>query len=262
MGVQTHISLEQAQKLFSGFSLHNLQATVHGVMDTTYLLDNYVLKHYEREIDTKIQADKERLSHFVANGLNTPLHLDSASKWHLYSRLDGNVPKSIHYFHIQALARFVAKLHTLTYKREANNSFLEQYNLHDILDFTKKNHYIYYKKLQSLQNIEQREDGFIHGDIFKDNTLFEGEKLGIFDFIDGGMGAFSFDIAVILVSFNPKKRSSYIKLFLNTYNQKAPKKISLYDLEKQIKNASKLYGLLRIQKYKNPKKAKLLANLW
>jgi hypothetical protein len=36
----------------------------------------------------------------------------------------------------------------------------------------------------------------------------------------------------------------------------------MQELQKQIQNAAKLYALLRIQKYKNPKKAKELANLW
>jgi homoserine kinase type II len=262
MGVQTEITLQEVQALFPHFTLSNLEKTADGVMDTTYLLDNYVLKRYERDIDTKVEVDAQLLKRFSQNGLNTPLHLASSKEWHLYSRLQGKSLHTTRYFHIQALARFLASLHTLTYKKEHTDLFLEEYDISDILMFSKKHHYYYYKKLQSLQGFQQKEDGFIHGDIFKDNTLFDGEKIGVFDFIDGGIGAFSFDVAVALMAFNPYKKISLTRLFINTYNQRAPQKISLPEIQEQIQNAAKLYALLRIQKYKNPKKAKQLANLW
>ena len=262
MGVQTAITLQEAQKLFKDFKLKNLQKTTNGVIDTTYLLNNYVLKRYEREIDSKIQRDKALLRVLYESGLNVPLHIASSKEWHLYSRLKGSVPKTTCYFHIQALARFLASLHTLTCKQHQKKLFLEAYDITKMLNFTKQNYYGYYKKLQSLSSFTQRKDGFIHGDIFKDNTLFEGEKLGVFDFIDGGVGSFSFDIAVTLMAFNPSKRHALTRLFLNTYNQKAPKKVSPQELQKEMKNAAKLYGLLRIDKYKNTQKAKELANFW
>ncbi len=262
MGVVTTITLTEAQKLFPNFSLRKLIPTSDGVMDTTYLLDNYVLKHYERDIEKKIVEDSKLLHHLNRNGLNTPLHLASSQGWHLYSRLRGSRLTTTHYFHIQAVARFLAKFHTLTAKHHLQTPFLDGYELTEILKQTKETHYFYYKKLQELQNFHQQKDGFIHGDIFKDNTLFDGEKLGVFDFIDGGVGAFSFDIAVALMAFNPHQKSSLLQLFLNTYNQRAPRKIKIKELQKEIKNAAKLYALLRIQKYKNPKKAKELANLW
>jgi homoserine kinase type II len=262
MGVKTSISLQEAQTLFPHFSLKNLKETSDGVMDTTYLLDNYILKHYERNLSTKILTDAKIIDLLYTNGLNTPQLLASNKEWHLYSRLQGSLPKSISYFHIQALARFMAKMHTLTYKKSVKGRFLEEYNLSNILEYCKKEHYFYYKKLQILKHFKLQYDGFIHGDIFKDNTLFHGEQIAVFDFIDGGLGEFSFDIAVALLSFNANKRSSYTKLFLNTYNQNAPYKVSVRKVEKQIKNAAKLYALLRLDKYKNPKKAKELANFW
>ena len=262
MGVRTPISLEEAQALFPSYQLKNLQETTDGVMDTTYLLDDYILKHYERDIDEKLLRDSKILELLKTKGLNTPLHLASAKGWHLYSRLEGEVPRSISYYHIQALARFLSKMHSITRHYHGGKEFLSEYNLINILEYCKEEHYFYYKKLQSIESLILRNDGFIHGDIFKDNTLFHGEKIGVFDFIDGGVGAFCFDVAVALVAFNAHKRKSYMKLFCKTYNQHAPRKIQLQSIEKHIKNAAKLYGLLRIEKYKNPKKAKELANLW
>ena len=262
MGVQTPLSLQEAQTLFPSFNINTLTPTTDGVMDTTYLTEMYVLKHYEREINHKIKTDAKILQTFSHHKLNTPQLLASENGWYLYTRLKGDVPKSISYFHIQALARFLAKMHLLSQKLNAKEVFLQEYNLKKTLTFTQRKYYFYYKKLQSLKYFQVKEDGFIHGDIFKDNTLFDGEKIAVFDFIDGGLGEFSFDIAVALVAFNPHKKTSFTKLFLNTYNQHAPKKVTIKELKKQVKMAAKLYSLLRIQNYKNPAKAKLLSNLW
>ena len=260
MGIQTPLTLAEAQALFPTFEIESLLPTEDGVMDTTYLTQKYVLKHYERDIEERIRSDRELLTLLSEKKFNTPRYLSSSKGWHLYSRLKGSLPQTTHYFHIQALARFLRELHSIRFKSEQR--FLEPQRLQKILNYTKEHHFYYYKKLHSLTHFSLKNEGFIHGDIFKDNTLFCGEKIAVFDFIDGGMGSFSFDIAVALLSFNPSKRQSYLKLFLQTYNQKMRRKLQKHDIEKEIQNAAKLYALLRIEKYKNIKKAKELANLW
>jgi len=262
MGVKTSITLQEVRKLFPSYTFKNLTPTEDGVIDTTYILDDYILKHYERDIDTKIESDRKRLYFLKSSGLNVPLCLAQNGSWFLYEKLRGEVPKHIELKHIQALARFMAKMHRVNYKNYARESFLEQYDLNASLYTLQKSFYFYYKKLASLAHYTQKNDGFIHGDIFKDNTLFHHDKIAVFDFIDGGNGSFVFDIAVALVAFNPHKRQSFTKVFLNTYNQTAPFKISHEELTKEIKNAAKFYGLLRISTHKNSKKAKKLSNLW
>ncbi len=262
MGVQRELTLQEAQQLFCDFEIKSLSPTKDGVMDTTYLSKHYVLKYYEREMGEKILQDAERLEKLSQAQLNTPRYLAQSQGWHLYTRLQGQTPKSTQLYHIQSLARFMAKMHQETSQHHCSKLFLEQYQLKKTLTSLKKEFFYYYKKFQTLQDIKERNDGFIHGDIFCDNTLFEGKKIAVFDFIDGACGAFSFDIAVALVAFNPHKRHSFTQLFLNTYNQKAPKKIHKEELQAQIKIAAKLYALLRIQKHKTTTKAKQLANLW
>jgi len=262
MGVQRKLSLQKAQQLFCDFEIETLTPTKDGVMDTTYLSKYYVLKYYEREIGEKISHDTKLLERLSQARLNTPRHLAQNQGWHLYTRLQGETPKNTQLYHIQSLARFMAKMHQETSQYHCSTLFLEQYQLKKTLSSLKKEFFYYYKKFQTLQNIKEQNDGFIHGDIFCDNTLFEGEKIAVFDFIDGACGAFSFDIAVALVAFNPHKRHSFTQLFLNTYNQKAPKKIQKKELLAQIKIAAKLYALLRIQKHKTTTKAQQLANLW
>ena len=262
MGIKRIITLEEIQNLFPEFTFTYLYPTTDGVMDTTYISDNYVLKFYERDIKKRVKYDAKNLQNLQMIGLYVPKLVTHSQGWYLYEKLQGATPKSTSYFHITALARFLAKLHTSTYKKKTLYHFLEGYNLESILQSTKQNNYLYYKKLQSLQTFTMQEDGFIHGDIFKDNTLFKAQKLGVIDFIDSGSGSFAFDLGVTLLSFNPKQKSSLQKLFLETYNQHAPTKISKTELQKAISDAAKIYALLRIHTYKNPQKAKLLANLW
>ena len=257
MGVITRITLKEAKELFPSFNINSLSPSKSGIMDTTYLTDKFVLKKYERDVD--IKRDIQLLSTLSAVSLPVSKYLAQNGEWFLYEKLKGSEPKTIKSYHVQALARFLAKFHRQTQNMKCNSAFIENFNLKEILYFTKCNYFFYYKKLQSLQNYKPKNDGFIHGDIFKDNTLFNKDKIGVFDFIDGGCGEFVFDMAVCLVAFDAKKHSSYfINLFLNTYNQSTPKKIKREELINTMKIASEFYALLRIDKYKNPNKAKEL----
>jgi len=262
VGVITTITLSEINAIFPSYNFTKITPTSDGVMDTTYILhtqdSSFILKKYERQMGSKIEKDRELLKTLSSAGLNVPLLLDSNKEWYLYKKLDGKVPTNIETYHIQALARFMAKLHSQTKKMPQETLFITNYKLDETLLFTKKNFFSYYKKLQTLQTYRVKNDGFIHGDIFKDNTVFDGSKIGVFDFIDGGYGEFSFDIAVALVAFNGKKHPLFVQLFLNTYNQKAPKKIAKDELLSMMTLASNFYALLRIQKYKNTKKAKEL----
>ena len=262
MGVITEIKLKELNTLFTTYNFTNIRATSNGVMDTTYIVSNatqsFILKKYERDISRKIENDSQLLCELNAIGLNTPLLLETNSEWYLYKKLKGVEPKVIKTHHIQALARFMSTFHRETKNREANTLFIENYNLQKILLYTKQNFYYFFKKLQDIQEYKSKNDGFIHGDIFKDNTVFHGSKIGVFDFIDGGNGEFLFDISVALMAFDAKKHPLFIELFLNTYNQNSVKKVEKKELLKMMLLASKLYALLRIDKYKSTKKAKEL----
>ncbi|MBC8238102.1 MAG: phosphotransferase [Helicobacteraceae bacterium] len=263
MGVLTQISLQELKGLFPLYNFIELTPTHSGVIDTTYILSNnnqsYILKKYERDIKTKIDQDRDTLKKLKLSGLNVPECIEESQGWYLYEKLQGKVPENIRTYHIQALARFMGGLHSQQSKQQHTSSFMQNYDCNKILSYLKSHHFAYYKKLQFLHNFSMPNDGFIHGDIFKDNTVFDKEKIGVFDFIDGGEGSFSFDAAVALIGFDAKKHSPYfINLFLKTYNQHAPKKLQKKELLEQLDIASGFYALLRINKYKNTTKAKEL----
>ena len=263
MGIKTKIALDKLNKIFPPYDFKKLIPTTSGIIDTTYIVftdkSGYILKKYERDISEKIESDKKLLNELKSVGLNVPTCIAESGEWFLYEKLDGVQPKVVKSYHIVALGRFLATLHQHTYKKDCSCKFIDSYEIDKLLKYTKNNFFSHYKKFQFLEFFKMKNDGFIHGDIFKDNTVFDGYKIGVFDFIDSGCGSFSFDCAVGLVGFNSPS-NFYINLFLNAYNQKAPKKLDKKELLSQIKIASKFYALLRINKYKNTKSAKELMN--
>ncbi|MCD6433560.1 MAG: phosphotransferase [Sulfurimonas sp.] len=259
MGVKTLITLEEVNRLFPSYNFKNLKPTSSGIIDTTYIVDDFILKKYERNIKTKIDEDIKLLNDLKALGLNVPVCLDKNGEWYLYEKLKGEEPKNIKSFHIQELARFLARFHSFSYKKSSNSNFIDQKEVSSLLNYTKSNFFSYYKKLQFLEKQKVKNDGLIHGDIFKDNTLFDGRKIGVFDFIDSADGSFSFECGVALVGFDvKKKRDFFINLFLLNYNQHAPKKIEKKELLEQMVMACGFYALKRIHKYEKTKKAKEL----
>lgn len=262
MGVKTEISLAELNTLFVSYNFTKIIPTSNGIIDTTYIVQtktaSYILKKYERDIKEKIQEDIKLLTKLNSFGLNVPSFIEQSGEWFLYEKLKGSEPKVIKTFHIQALGRFLARFHSLTYKKTCNSSFMQNYEIPKLLNSIKNKHYVYYKKLQYLKKYDLIDDGLIHGDIFKDNTVFENEKIGVFDFIDSACGNFVFECGVALVGFGVFKNNYFINSFLRTYNQKAPKKISKKELLLQIDMACGFYALLRIDAHKNTKKAKEL----
>lgn len=224
------------------------------MVDTTYLSESYVIRFYERDIKEKIKLDASILLRLHTEGLNVPRLLEVSEDWYLYERLKGDSPRTIKLSHIQAIARFMAKFHTqkITHPEDC----LEKYTIKKTLSEIKQHYFRFYKELEPLKEYKMRCDGFIHGDMFVDNTLFDEQKIAVFDFIDGGSGTYLFDIAVALLSFNPHNRPLYTNIFLSTYNQRAHKKINLDELHKTIKMAGLFYAMLRIESQKNTSRAK------
>ncbi|TKI70964.1 phosphotransferase [Sulfurimonas crateris] len=263
MGVKTLITLSELNRLFASYEFTELVATTSGIIDTTYIVstskNQYILKKYERELSNKIVEEIRVLGELKSIGLNVPLCIAKSSEWYLYEKLQGSQPKSVKSFHIQALARFLARFHKHTYKKSCSSNLIDKDEINSLLNYAKRNYFSYYKKLEFLKNYAPKNDGLIHGDIFKDNTVFEGRKVGVFDFIDSTCGSFAFDVAVTLVGFESLRHTPYfLNLFLNTYNQHAPRKLNKKNVATELERASAFYALKRINSYKNTQKAKEL----
>ena len=249
MGIKTKITLTRLNHLFPSYNVIEIIPTTTGIMDTTYIIntqtDSYILKHYDREIS--VLKNAKLLDELKDAGLNVSTLLEKKDSWYIYSKLKGQEPKHIKTFHIQSLARFLAKMHKYTYKKNLNNTFVKKQEINKMLKEILKHNYYSFKKYSSLQTINFENNGIIHGDIFKDNTVFDSSTIGVFDFSDSGDGSFAFDAGIALFGFEiDTKNRLFINLFLNTYNQNTTKKLTTKELQKYIKIASDFYGLKRI----------------
>jgi len=261
MGVKRALTCKEAQSLFSNYTIDSITPSVSGIIDTTYIAKDYIIKRYERSIDERIEADIKLLADLRNLGLNVPRYLTQKDKWYLYEKLQGTMPTHIRLFHMHSLARFLAQFHHYTHKKTALIDIIDKNEIESSLHFLKNNFYFYYKKLASLRDYKAKTDGIIHGDIFKDNTLFQAEKVAVFDFIDAGNGSFIFDMAVLLIGFGIKKHHlCKITLFLKTYNQHAPLKQSKKELLHVMDMAAYFYTLKRIYRYKSTQKVLLISH--
>jgi Ser/Thr protein kinase RdoA (MazF antagonist) len=263
MGVKTVITLRELNSLFPTYKFTKIIPTIPGIIDTTYIIHTkdaqYILKKYERDIGHKIALDIKLLDAIKSGGLNVPLFLDNNADWFIYEKLEGEHIKSVRSYHIQALARFMAQMHKETAKLEDAKGLMVEDEVSLSLKYVKANFFGNNKKFESLKYITHNHDAIIHGDIFKDNTIFNNSKIGVFDFIDSSYGSFTYDAAVALVGFDVRERHEYfINLFLINYNQKAPKKLKKSELIKNMKTAANFFALKRVYEYKNTSKVKEL----
>jgi len=249
VGVKTQISVAKLQQLFPSYGFTKLTPTTSGVIDTTYIAytptTSYILKYFERDIEQKVAKDALLLKELQRQGLNVPRHLSASQGWHLYTRLKGVSPSRVRAYHLQALAQFLSTMHKE--RRVSSFGAKRALPIKKELHYVKKHYFSYYKCMLFLKSFRDRDEALIHGDIFKDNTLFEGKKIGVIDFIDSFRGSFAFDVGVALVGFDVKLTDEYsLSLFLNTYNQKRVKKLSKVEAREMMRVASFYYGLKRI----------------
>jgi len=263
MGVITKITLDELNKIFPAYNFTKITPTKSGIVDTTYRVYTqkkaYILKKYERDISSRIIQDTEILQKLNLAGLNVPICLDFSAGWYIYKMLNGSEPQDIKSYHIQALARFLASLHKQTSNVKCDSTQRFKDEILEALNYTKIHFFYYYKRFESLKEFKHKENLFIHGDIFKDNTIFNGNKIGVIDFIDSMCGTYIFDVAVALVGFGVKEKDNYkINLFLLNYNQHIQKKLIKKEILEMMQVASNFYALKRVYKYKNSFKAKEL----
>jgi len=251
MGVKSALSLEKANRLFEGRRFEKLEATTDGIIDTTYIARSgasaFILKKYEEAGRERIEAERRLLERFSRCGITVPSHLASSGEWHLYSCLKGEKVTRANHLHLQSVARTLAKMHRCTHS--GHHPIFDPKETALQLRRVRAKDYSSYRRLYRLRGYRPKREGVIHGDLFVDNALFDGSRIGVIDFIDAGEGSFAFDLGVAALDWALRGRSlGYLRLFLRAYNQHAPRKITLHELTEEIKNAAAFYTLSRIDK--------------
>ena len=243
MGIKTKISKKQLPKKYQKY---NLIETTDGISDSVYLLDNlYVLKVFENQTKQQIQNEQNLL--IILKKLQVPSVVDvfniNNKYTIIYTQIDGFSVKYPTKKDIEQIGLFLKKQHILTKNKKSSNVKLyEKRRVKELVLLTKNKKLLkYYLNI----NIELKNDGIIHGDIFTDNAKFKDEKLmGVYDYNEACEGDFLFDLAVITISWcfeNKKLNNEKLNILLDAYDTKIDK---IYFIE-YIKYALVYYATTR-----------------
>ena len=233
MAVYTKVSETELNSFLQGYNLgtdYQLQGLMGGTENTTYRIsytgqngadsENYILTLFE-------QGDHSDLGYFVAlltqlrdKGLTTvtaPLANNQGEYLHtlsdkpalLFPCLIGTHPEQPNIEQAKAIGNWLAQMHVT-----AQSFDLHKPNLRTI-DWMKRVAPDLLPLLDEMdQQLMQREishfadlleecpnlpEGILHGDLFRDNTFYQGDKLsGVIDFYNGCNGHLLYDLSVVL----------------------------------------------------------------
>ncbi len=220
MGIKSTINSSMLPKRYQQY---NLIPTVDGVMATTYLLDDiYVLKLFEPDTQTDVLENEvtllSRLVDLPIPKVVEQFTIDKKSVI-IYTQIQGDSISKPTIEHIEEIAKFLKAFHiqSRNIKICCKDKF-QKIELKELIDKSRNISLLNY--FHSI-NLNSKNDGVIHGDLFTDNCKFKAGKIsGVYDFSDICMGDFYFDLAVVAVGWcfedeflNMKK----VKVLLDNY---------------------------------------------
>ena len=221
MGVKFEIDRQSLPIDYRGYSLI---PTSDGVVSTLYLLDDrYALKIYDDETPQQsIDEEISLLSHIAT--LKVPQIVDTfrvdGKRAILYTQISGESPQEPTLGQISQIGRFLSDLHITTQGMNSSNpDIFGRAHLEKLISTL--HHPTLYHHYSTIE-CHLRADGIIHGDLFRDNAKFEGDRLsGVFDFSDTCVGDFRFDLAVVALDWcfdGEKLNSTKIDTLLESYH--------------------------------------------
>lgn len=248
MSVYTTLTLKEVKDFAAPYGLEviDLIPIQGGIQNTNYFLvcenQQYVLTVFE---DMDEQAAGELvpvLQHLGQAGLAVPVPLSHSGKAihtlknkpaQIAPRMMGEHPIPSTVAQAEAIAIAQAKMHVALKDFKLERAFVRDhaywYNVaQEIKPSLNAADKVLLGKLLGLYEAltavyPDRPRGFIHSDLFRDNTLFEGDQLkGILDFYELNKDEFLFDIAITLndfctnypeVTLNEEKANAFLKAY-------------------------------------------------
>lgn len=248
MSVYTTLTLKEVQDFAAPYGLEviDLIPIQGGIQNTNYFLvcenQQYVLTVFE---DMDEQAAGELvpvLQHLGQAGLAVPVPLSHSGKAihtlknkpaQIAPRMMGEHPMPSTVAQAEAIAIAQAKMHVSLKDFKLERAFVRDhaywYNVaQEIKPSLNAADKVLLGKLLGLYKAltavyPDHPRGFIHSDLFRDNTLFEGDQLkGILDFYELNKDEFLFDIAITLndfctnypeVTLNAEKANAFLKAY-------------------------------------------------
>ncbi|MGZ5129735.1 MAG: homoserine kinase [Caldimonas sp.] len=228
MAVFTEVSFDEAARLIGGLgigALRELKPCAGGIENTNYFADTsegrYVLTLFERLRAEELPFYLELMKHLADRGLPVPgPHADASGKLLLslkgkpaavVDRLPGEHHLAPDVADCASVGTMLAGLHLAAFDfalAQPNLRGLEWWiatvptvlpHLEPELAALMSDELAYQRRLAETPAYAALPRGPIHGDLFRDNVMFEGHILaGVFDFYFAGVDSLLFDIAVAL----------------------------------------------------------------
>jgi homoserine kinase type II len=224
MSVFTTLSLEEVSVWLKDFSigkLVKLKGIAAGITNTNYFVitdqQKYVLTIFEKHTADELPYFVSLMAHLANHGVPCPspvldkhgvaLHLLKGKPALMVTCLNGEDVATPNLAQVKQVASTLAKMHL------AGESFTEtgsnQRGQHwfdstaqmvmpklDALDATLLSSELNYQKGLNVMDLPR---GVIHGDLFRDNVLFDGDKLGGFiDFYYACNDILAYDVAIAM----------------------------------------------------------------
>ena len=294
MAVFTEVSFDQAAQLLSRLNLGSLQAfkgIPAGIENTNYFADTsqgrYVLTVFERLSFEQLPFYLHLMKHLAGKGIAVPdPQADAAGEilHHLHgkpaavvNRLPGGHHLAPTADHCAQVGAAMARMHLAgrDYPRH-------QPNLRGLAWWTEtvpvvlpfltseqstliQNELLFQQQLAASASYAELPAGPIHADLFRDNVMFDGDRLsGFFDFYFAGVDTDLFDIAVCLndwcIDLNTGKlEEDRAAAFVAAYDaQRALSSIELRLLPALMRAGALRFWISRLWDFHLPREASVL----
>jgi homoserine kinase type II len=254
MSVYTTLTLKEVQDFTAPYGLNvaDLIPIQGGIQNTNYFIvcengQQYVLTIFEEMDEQGAGELVPVLEHLGQAGLAVPVPLSYQGKAihtlkgkpaQIAPRMQGEHPMPASLAQAQAIAVAQAKMHVALQDFPLERAFYRDHaywrqvsrevkpSLNDADAMLLNNLLGVYDALTAMY--PNRPKGFIHSDLFRDNTLFDGDELkGILDFYELNKDEWLFDIAITLNDFCTEYPSITLNedkavAFLNAYESVRP----------------------------------------
>lgn len=267
-------------------ALRSARGVAGGIENTNYFVDtaagSYVLTLFERLTADELPFYLHLMKHLASRGIPVPdpvantagdiLHVVKVRPAVIVNRLPGESVASPSPAQCRAVGGMLAQMHVAgnNYSRhQPNPRGLDWWRatapmVHQFLLAEQKallaSEMAFQEQLAASVTFSELPRGPVHGDLFRDNVLFDGERVtGVFDFYFAGCDALLFDVAVCLNDWCVGDGGARVDHFLEGYEAVRPLGASERELLPAMRRASALrFWLSRLSDFHVRREAALL----
>ncbi|MEO8683205.1 MAG: homoserine kinase [Devosia sp.] len=267
-------------------ALCSVSGVASGIENTNYFVDtasgSYVLTLFERLTSDELPFYLHLMKHLASRGIPVPdpvansagdiLHEVGGKPAVIVNRLPGRSVVAPSPAQCRAVGEVLARMHVagLDYLRhQPNPRGLDWWRatapvVHAFLSAEQQtllaSEMAFQEQVAASAAFAQLPRGPVHGDLFRDNVLFEGERVaGVFDFYFAGCDALLFDVAVCLNDWCVGDQGARADAFLEGYDSVRPLGAVEHDLLPAMRRAGAFrFWLSRLSDLHLPRQAALL----